>query len=383
MKLLMLNYEYPPIGGGGGIIAKNIAEQLVKNNFQVSLVTASFKNLPATEIINGVQIFRVKCWRKYAFQSNPIEMLSWVKSTKKFLTSHLRQNQYALCFANFVRPGGDVAIFLKKKFNLPYVVISHGHDIPWVNARKQWPLYLASFFTIKKILRNAQLVFVQTREMQQNLLDTYPRFEVEKLCKINNGFWLPDISKNSTPQNNNFNIAFIGRLVHQKDPITCLEGFQVFAQNHPNAKLHFFGDGPLKNQLQKLVLQQKLNQSVKFYGKIEQTKLLNLLSTFDAAVFTTLNEGMSIAMLECAALGLPIITTQVSGVSEFIHDKNGIIIRFKKPKDVAVALQKIANYQHQQIPFPAEAEVIKFKQKFNWAYIGLMYADTLKHAVSP
>ena len=61
MNILCLNYEYPPIGGGGGAACKDLAEKLVRFGHRVDVVTSAFSGLPTREIRDGVHIHRVRC----------------------------------------------------------------------------------------------------------------------------------------------------------------------------------------------------------------------------------------------------------------------------------------------------------------------------------
>src|SRR5688500_10286232 len=56
MKILVLCYEYPPLGGGGGRMAKSIAEQLARQGHEVRVQTAGMRHLPARETIEGVEV---------------------------------------------------------------------------------------------------------------------------------------------------------------------------------------------------------------------------------------------------------------------------------------------------------------------------------------
>ena len=58
MRILMINYEYPPLGGGGGVVNQHLAEELSKEH-QITLVTTRFAHEKPHEVWNGVDIFRV------------------------------------------------------------------------------------------------------------------------------------------------------------------------------------------------------------------------------------------------------------------------------------------------------------------------------------
>ena len=66
MKILVLCYEYPPVGGGGGRMAHNVGSALVRRGHEVRVQTVRMKDLPAQELRDGVEIFRTSGFRRRA-----------------------------------------------------------------------------------------------------------------------------------------------------------------------------------------------------------------------------------------------------------------------------------------------------------------------------
>ena len=226
MKLLVLNYEYPPLGGGAGIISKNIAEGLATLGNEVTVLTTYYEGTEEDCIENGVRVLRLKSKRKDVFQSNIREMLSWMICAKRFLKKHLQVGKYDLCFANFALPCGEVAYSMKDMFHLPYVIISHGHDIPWFFPEQMMWYHAACYHWIRKICMQSKRNYVQSDEMLSNI-NAFLGGTTAKNKLIFNGWnrdkFFPDESKRAKK----FTILFAGRLVMQKDPMTFLKAIKI------------------------------------------------------------------------------------------------------------------------------------------------------------
>jgi glycosyltransferase involved in cell wall biosynthesis len=265
MKILVLSYEYPPIGGGGGVICKNISENLVKLGNKVTILTTalpapgarhpainnsrqSIFNDSQSSIIN-LNIIHLNALRKNAHESNPFEMLSWITKTKRYIKSNPGFIDFDICMAHFVLPGGEVARWLKKRYGLPYVLISHGHEIPWVHPGQMFLFHLAAYFWIKNVCRQSSANFIQTRMMKSNIDRFLGRRYHEKNIVIPNGVdtrsFYPDYSKRP----NRLRIIFAGRLVIQKDPMTFLRAIKLFSGYTRDFEVHILGDGNLRNKL--------------------------------------------------------------------------------------------------------------------------------------
>lgn len=60
MNILVLTHEYPPIGGGGGKVAQDLCQGLVKRGHNISVLTAHYENLPENDSEDGIQIIRLR-----------------------------------------------------------------------------------------------------------------------------------------------------------------------------------------------------------------------------------------------------------------------------------------------------------------------------------
>jgi glycosyltransferase involved in cell wall biosynthesis len=154
-NILTLNYEFPPLGGGAASVSYEIAKRYVEKGFKVDVVTMDYKGLPDYEVIEGINIFRVKCLRRRVETCETFEMLSYVLSATAFLFKRLKKTRYDFCHCHFLIPTGVVALFLKYRYNLPFLVTIHGSDIPGYNPDRFKNEHYFTAPLLKLIAKNA------------------------------------------------------------------------------------------------------------------------------------------------------------------------------------------------------------------------------------
>ena len=165
MHILLLNYEYPPLGGGAGIVSQHLVNGFVIKGHQVTVMTTWFEGEPEYFSENSLTIIRLKSKRKHTYRSNPVEMYSWVIYTKKYLLKHADNFKFDICLANFTLPGGAVADFMYKRWKLPFVILSHGHDIPWFSPKQMFFWHSIFYLYIRYIMRQSSGNVLLTKEL--------------------------------------------------------------------------------------------------------------------------------------------------------------------------------------------------------------------------
>ncbi len=139
-------------------------------------------------------------------------------------------------------------------------------------------------------------------------------------------------------------IGTVARLVEVKDQATLIRAFAVLRRNFPGAELHFLGDGPLRGNLEFLSGQLGLARSITFHG--DSSRVAEFLSGLDMFALSSLSEGTPLAVLEAMAAGLPIVSTNVGGVSEAAPE--GAVAAYcppHHPRALAQALQSVLDPQ--------------------------------------
>lgn len=163
-------------------------------------------------------------------------------------------------------------------------------------------------------------IIVVSRDMKRRLSN---KNWAEKIICIHNGI---DVSRVKTTvprvemrhrlgiQKNDFVIGTACRLVPIKRLDLLLEAFRIVNQDHPQTLLVISGDGPLYSKLTEQVERLEISSRIKFLG--HRNDIYDVMSTFDVFVMTSEHEGIPMALLEAEAMKIPIIATDVGGISE-------------------------------------------------------------------
>ena len=132
----------------------------------------------------------------------------------------------------------------------------------------------------------------------------------------------------------------VGRLVDAKDHQTLLKAMKRIVQNGHNVFLVLVGDGELRPVIEQQISQLGLNNCVKMLGM--RTDVDKLLLGADIFVMSSKREGLPMVLLEAMSCGLPVVSTDVGGISEIIRDhENGFLVEARKPDLLAKAIEQI------------------------------------------
>lgn len=120
-------------------------------------------------------------------------------------------------------------------------------------------------------------------------------------------------------------IVTIGRLIPQKNHALLLEAFGIVHARHPDYRLEIYGEGEMREALQRRIDVNGLNQCVTLHGRTND--VVSVLAHAQVFVLSSDVEGMPNALMEAMALGVPCIATDVSGVRDIINDgENGFVV---------------------------------------------------------
>ena len=142
MRILMLCYEFPPVGGGASRVVKGLTSQLTDSGHAVDLVTTRFNGDKSFEQFGDFRIWRVRCWRRLADRSTAIELATYIFMAFFVVFRLARTNRYDVCHVHFLLPDGVIAWLLKLCLGLRFIVTAHGSDVPGYNPDRFLAVYV-------------------------------------------------------------------------------------------------------------------------------------------------------------------------------------------------------------------------------------------------
>lgn len=191
-----------------------------------------------------------------------------------------------------------------------------------------------------RIVRNILYLFVDGIIVQtENNKKYFNRLLQKKIRVIYNPVVL---SNEYVRDNNNIQktIVSVGRLIPQKNQIMLIEAFRRIYDIYPDHKLIIYGEGEMRSYLEEKIKYYNLEQAILLPGTTQDV-FANIVNC-KAFVLTSEFEGMPNALIEAMCLGVPSISTKVSGAIDLIKDGyNGILVEQNSVDDLADAIKSV------------------------------------------
>lgn len=152
-------------------------------------------------------------------------------------------------------------------------------------------------------------------------------------------------------------IVTAARLVPQKQQALLIECFARFSSNHPEYKLEIYGTGPELANLQHKADECGVRDKVFFPGNVHD--LWQRILPAQMFIMTSLFEGMSNSLIEAMCLGLPCISTKVSGATDLLkHGINGFLVDIGDKDEICKCMEQIASDEQMALIMGSKASEV-------------------------
>lgn len=375
MRILIVNSEYPPLGGGAGNASSHIARELAALGHQVFVLTSTFKNLANDEMLDGVRILRIPALRRHFDRSNAIEQLIYMLSAiiwGYFWRLKLKPNAI---LAFFGAPSGVAAWVWNVFGKVPYVVLLRGGDVPGFRPYDFGTLHRLMAPILRRVWRGAAAVVANS----QGLRDLGTAFEPAVPIQVIPNGVVQFKDQKKRPWNPT-RMLFVGRLVYQKGLDILLDA--LAETKKLDWQLTLVGDGPRRQWLSERVQSLGLADRIAFRGWLTREELPAAYSDANLFVYPSRHEGMPNALLEAMSAGLPSIATRIAGNEELIEDGlNGYLVESEDVGQLKARLLQLIPDQEERKKMGAAAQA-KAQEEYTWKAVGQAYSDLL-HQISP
>ncbi len=377
MRVLFLNYEFPPLGGGAGQATLNILKQFARQkDLQIDLITSSPNNAETKKIARNINVHALDIGkdRKNIHLQSQSDLLKYSWKAFWFARNLRKQKRYDLIHAFFGIPGGFLAMFL----GIPYIVSLRGSDVPFY-SNKYKLLDLIFFRNLSRyfIWHKAKAVIANSDGLRQLAWKSSPK---QKISVIPNGVDIKKFYPDTVSRNRDFTILYNSRFTERKGIKYLIDAFIPFNRKYPETRLITMSSGNLENEMKGRVKKAGITKQVNFLGYLDPSTAAIAENYRRCHVFIlpSLNEGMSNSLLEALASGLPVVVTDTGGTKELVNNDNGILIPMKSSEAIYEALEKI--YKNRQAVEDMGKKSREVAERMSWGNTANLYLQLYKYA---
>ena len=347
MNILIINYEFPPLGGGAGRGTYNLARELARKGHQVDVLTSRAAGFPKTERVEGFQVHRVKSFRKGIHDCGFRGAFSFLLFAIPVFLRLLRDNDYHILHYFFSLPTGLLQFLPGRHRKVPYIVSLRGSDVPYYDCFNT-NLQLAHKVLLpitKRIWHESARVVALSSDLKKGALETDNTVQIDIVPNgIESELFVYDANTVKAGESGNaaekgkVHLICVTRLIERKGVQHLLQAMQRLDDS---IYLTVVGEGNYMPDLLALATELGVDHKVRFYGYCPREKLVQLYNRSDVFVLPSMAESFGMVFVEAMSCGLPVIGPRVGGVPDIIAPDNGLLVEAANVDDVIKAIETL------------------------------------------
>jgi glycosyltransferase involved in cell wall biosynthesis len=363
----MLNYEFPPIGGGAANAHYHILKEYsALKGLNIDILTSGLEpGIVFEQFSENINIVKVGIHKKSLHFWRKLEVIEWLFKANRYYRKMLLDCHYDLVHAFFGFPTGWLCY--KTADKIPYMLSLRGSDVPGYNVRLGLDYKILSPL-FRKIWSSATLIVANSKGLKELANKFMPDVNVSVIPNgVDTERFYP---RENRAIGKRLKLLTVSRLIKRKRIHLLIEALKKLRQLEVNAELNIAGQGNLVEHLKGVARGLNLSEHINFMGRVESENMPQVYRDNDVFVMSSEHEGMCNAMLEAMASGLPMITTPCEGVEELITD-NGIVVGQSTAENLAAAIKKLASdpQRHNYMSLAAREK----SRQFSWKKVANEY----------
>ena len=382
MRILVLNYEYPPLGGGAAVATAALAQGLADRGVQVDVVTAGTgtaadRCTPDSGHEHfehpGLRVFRVRSTRTGVHQAGMGDAASYLIAALPLIRQLMRTHTYDAIHVFFSLPTGALLPLLDLR-GTPVVVSLRGSDVPGYDPHNR-PLQVAHSVLApltRWIWRRADRVVAVCESLGKLALHTCPdlRYNV-----VPNGVDLSLFHPRTDPRHPGpIRCLAVARLIERKGLGDLIRAMALLERGR--LQLEIVGGGSDEMVLRALAAELGLAKEVRFLGPLPRTEVARRYRAADLFTLPSSAEAFGNVFAEALASGLPIVGSSIGGIPDLVeHGANGLLVQPGNIEALAGAIRYLADDPElrQQM---AQRNRAKAEASLEWSQVTRRYLAT-------
>lgn len=331
-----------------------------------------FVNENLTEQINYIQYRKTGLPLFDKIQYNRFYLKRYLEILEQYFLEHGKPD---LIHVHVPMKAGWVALAIKKKYNIPYIVSEHGS---YYDEAAPDTFSKRSFFfkrNTKKVCQNATAVTNVSTLIGSKMKALFHLNEVVTIHNVvdtNLFYYLP------LENQNEFVWIHVSTLGEQKNIEGLFTAFSAFVKKC-NLKQKLLMVGPFSNYHIELAKENDIENLVEFVGEVSHQKVAFYMQQANAFVLFSKHENFPCVIIEALCCGLPIISSNVGGLAEALNSQNGILVTNEKLEQLESAFSTMITEYH---AYDRKAISNDAKSKYSYSTIANQFVKLYKEKLS-
>ncbi len=269
---------------------------------------------------------------------------------------------------------GLIALWLKKKLHIPYIVSEHS-SLYLKIAKDNFDT--RSFYfrnNTKKIFQQAALVTNVSLAIAKALQQRFCLKDLHIIPNVvdTNHFYFKPKEKNKT-----FRWLHVSTMYPLKNVDKIIQTFALIDKQRDDWELVLVG--PIKTEYKNLIEDLQLQSKIKFTGEVSYEEVTHQMQLANAYIMFSQHENFPCTIIEALCCGLPVISSNVGGISEALNDSNGILVEANNTKELQAAILSLMNNPAQLNEEKIAAEA---SSKYNYKAVAQQFMSAYRSVIN-
>jgi glycosyltransferase involved in cell wall biosynthesis len=344
-RIVFVSRRFWPLLGGAETMIGNLAAALIERGMKTTILTACWEPHWPREIVHR----SVRVLRSPQPPQKIVGTLRYMAELTEWLRRH--RAEYDLVYVSQLKHDAYVAVRASKRFRFPVILRATGAG---ETGDCHWHEIGRCGYRIRRQVRRADAVIAPSPAIEAELIAA--GFAAERLVRLDSGVPIPEartaarrmqareVIGDSNPalslDETTPLAVYAGRLHAAKGLTHLIDAWSRVVRRQRDARLWLVGEGPEHAVLERQIHALRLAGRVALVGSFDNME--DLLLAADVFVLPSFEEGLSIALLEAMAIGLPVIASDIPGNRRVVQDGvNGLLVRAGDSSALADAIERV------------------------------------------